>query len=117
MHALVFWIKSKTTSVVNIKDLVPDKEEGEITLARYQSNSRLYYKAKIIRKSGKFFNVMFLCAEVFPGRDSRTRNVNAKICKLQISYEKRKPSRYSRTFFKEIIIFETDDFFSHVSLF
>ena len=57
MYALVFWVKTKMRSVVKISDLLPEKEEGEVTSVKY-TDGRLY-EAKIVRKSGKFNQNIF----------------------------------------------------------
>lgn len=57
MFALVFWTGAKKTSVVKVKDLCPEKAEGETTSVRYELHKR-NYKAKIIRKSGKSCEVI-----------------------------------------------------------
>lgn len=49
MFALVFWMRSKTKSVIKEDDLIPIKEEGNFTHARY--NGKLY-QVKIVKKSG-----------------------------------------------------------------
>lgn len=50
MYALIFWTGVKKTSIVKIADLQPDKAEGEVTSVKWEQK---YYKARIIRKSGK----------------------------------------------------------------
>lgn len=52
MYALVFWTRTKTTSIVSENCLCPVKDEGETTNVRYEPNQKLY-KAKIVRKSGE----------------------------------------------------------------
>lgn len=49
MYALVLWIKSRKSGVIEESDLCPNKEEGEETQAK--SNGRLY-RVKIVRKCG-----------------------------------------------------------------
>ncbi|XP_058789762.1 uncharacterized protein LOC131663388 [Phymastichus coffea] len=49
MFALILWTGYNTTSTIDINQLVPDKEEGEETMARY-SDGKLY-QVKIIRKN------------------------------------------------------------------
>ena len=55
MHVLVLWLESKTTSIVNKKDLNPSKHEGESTFAIYKDGKS--YEAKIIRKHGKYLYI------------------------------------------------------------
>lgn len=55
MYALVFWIRSKSISVIEEDDLCPLKDDGQETFAKYHTNNRLY-KVKIVKKSGKLFN-------------------------------------------------------------
>ena len=40
MHVLVFWVNSKTTSIIKESDLDPSKKEGEITLIKTEKNIR-----------------------------------------------------------------------------
>ena len=52
MLVLVFWIESKTTSIIDEKNLDPIKEKGEETEANYKDGKK--YRVKIIRKNGDF---------------------------------------------------------------
>lgn len=51
MYVLVFWIKEKQYSIVNIEQLCPEKEEGVNTLVAI---GRKKSSAKILKKSRKF---------------------------------------------------------------
>ena len=52
MYVLVFWVRSKTRSIVDEGDLYPNMEEGGTTSVKYTDNKK--YKAKILKKSRKF---------------------------------------------------------------
>lgn len=51
MYVLVLWTQDKTTSVLKIKQLAPDKDAGEMTMA--QSDGDELYECRIIKKSSK----------------------------------------------------------------
>lgn len=50
MKVLIFWVKTKDTSVIDEQDLCPTKSEGQETKAKYNGKK---FDVKILRKSGK----------------------------------------------------------------
>ena len=47
-YALIFWLKDKNISVIDVEDLNSNKEEGETTRVRYTDNK--VYEGKIVKK-------------------------------------------------------------------